>query len=157
MTDADDPKTSEGVGARLPRKEDERLMRGLGQYVGDIRWPACRTWPSSAARWRMPAFAPSTSPKPFATGFSPPRTSRASRPIGADSGLPGFKSSAQPVLAADKVRHVGELIAMCVAPTRAEAEDLAGRGLVDFDELPAVADMRAARQPGSRTRARALG
>ena len=29
--------TGQGVGARLPRKEDDRLMRGRGQYVADIR------------------------------------------------------------------------------------------------------------------------
>ena len=39
MTAAIGPEAREGVGARLPRKEDERLMRGLGQYVGDIRLP----------------------------------------------------------------------------------------------------------------------
>ena len=33
------PILGEGVGARLPRKEDDRLMRGRGQYVGDIRMP----------------------------------------------------------------------------------------------------------------------
>ena len=27
----------QGVGARLPRKEDDRFMRGRGQYVADIR------------------------------------------------------------------------------------------------------------------------
>ena len=39
------------------------------------------------------------------------------QPIVAVSGLPGFKPSAQPVLASDKVRHVGEAIAVCVAAT----------------------------------------
>jgi aerobic carbon-monoxide dehydrogenase large subunit len=39
LTDAEAPQKPEGVGARLPRKEDERLMRGLGQYVGDLRLP----------------------------------------------------------------------------------------------------------------------
>jgi carbon-monoxide dehydrogenase large subunit len=65
------------------------------------------------------------------------------------SGLPGFKASEQPVLAHDKVRHVGEPIAVCVAPTRAEAEDLAASIEVDFEELPAVVDMLAARAPGA--------
>src|SRR6202044_1852020 len=37
----------------------------------------------------------------------------------------------------------------CVAPTRAEAEDIAANGTLDLEELPAVRDMRAARQPGS--------
>jgi carbon-monoxide dehydrogenase large subunit len=31
--------TGQGIGARLLRKEDERYMRGRGQYVGDIRLP----------------------------------------------------------------------------------------------------------------------
>ena len=55
----------------------------------------------------------------------------------------------QPVLATGKVRYVGELLAMCVAPTRAEAEDLASEIEVDFDPLPAVTDMLAARKPGA--------
>ena len=48
------------------------------------------------------------------------------------------------MLATDKVRHVGEAIAVCVASNRAEAEDLAAAVDVEFDELPAVVDMRAA-------------
>ncbi len=71
------------------------------------------------------------------------------RSITAVSGLPGFKPSSQPVLASDRVRHVGEAIAVCVAATRAEAEDLAERVEVDFEELPAVSDMLAARAPGA--------
>jgi aerobic carbon-monoxide dehydrogenase large subunit len=47
------------------------------------------------------------------------------------------------------VRYVGELVAMCVAPTRAEAEDLAAEVDVDFEPLPAVHDMLQGRQPGA--------
>ncbi len=65
--------------------------------------------------------------------------------IRADSGLPGFRSSTQPILAYDKVRHVGEPIAACLAETRAAAEDLTELIEVDFDELEAVHDMRRAR------------
>ncbi len=28
-----------GIGARLSRKEDERLMRGRGQFIADLRFP----------------------------------------------------------------------------------------------------------------------
>src|SRR5262249_34897033 len=69
--------------------------------------------------------------------------------IRADTALSGFKSSVQPVLAVHKVRHVGEPIAMCIAPTRAEAEDIASEVEVDFDPLPAVHDMLEARQAGT--------
>src|SRR5207247_6196663 len=69
--------------------------------------------------------------------------------IRADTTLPGFKSSLQPVLAAGKVRYVGELVAMCIAPTRAEAEDLAGEIELDLDQLPVVVDMLEARKAGA--------
>jgi carbon-monoxide dehydrogenase large subunit len=69
--------------------------------------------------------------------------------IRAVSGLPGFKISEQPVLAAGKVRYVGELVAMCIAPTRASAEDVAATVQLDLEELPAVYDMLAGRTAGT--------
>lgn len=71
------------------------------------------------------------------------------KPIEATIGLPGYKRSQQPILATGKVRHVGELIAACIADSRAEAEDIADAVNVNFDELPVVHDMLHARQPGS--------
>ena len=56
------------------------------------------------------------------------------------SALPGFKISEQPVLATGKVRQVGELVAMCVGRSRAEAEDIAASVVLDLEELPAVHD-----------------
>ncbi|MSQ21364.1 MAG: xanthine dehydrogenase family protein molybdopterin-binding subunit [Betaproteobacteria bacterium] len=67
------------------------------------------------------------------------------KPIVANSALPGFKASSQPVLAQGKVRFVGEMIAMCVATTRAEAEDIAALVEVDIEPLPAVTQMLMAR------------
>jgi carbon-monoxide dehydrogenase large subunit len=53
-----------------------------------------------------------------------------------------------------RVCYVGELVAMCLAATRAEAEDIAASVELDFEELPAVTDMLAAlefrRAPGAR-------
>jgi carbon-monoxide dehydrogenase large subunit len=71
------------------------------------------------------------------------------RAIRAVSPLPGFQASEQPPLASGKIRHVGELIAMCVADTRAEAEDIAAQIDVEYEELPAVVDMLRAQEPGS--------
>lgn len=45
------------------------------------------------------------------------------------------------MLASDTVRFVGEPIAICIAPTRAEAEDIAQQSFVDFEELPVVVEM----------------
>ena len=43
------------------------------------------------------------------------------------------------------MRFVGEAVAMCVALTRAEAEDLTEQVEVEFDELPVLVDALAAR------------
>jgi len=68
------------------------------------------------------------------------------KPIRAVSGLRGFKVSEQPPLATGKLRHVGELAAMCVGATRAQAEDLAASVTLDLEELPAIYDMLEARK-----------
>ena len=54
---------------------------------------------------------------------------------------------AQPILAADVVRFVGEPIAAVIASTREEAEDIAERVEVEIDQTPAVVDARAALAP----------
>ncbi len=139
----------QGVGARVLRKEDDRLMRGRGQFVADIRM----------AGMQDVAFVRSPMAHARITGIQFPEVHQGSvytaadllsvRPVRAVSGLPGFKVSEQPVLAQGKVRHVGETIAMCVAATRAEAEDIAATVRLDLDELPAVHDMLAGRAEGS--------
>ena len=55
--------------------------------------------------------------------------------------LPGFKPSDWPILAAGKVRHVGEPIAMALGSTPAEAEDIAALVEVEFEPLPPVVTM----------------
>ena len=132
---------SDGVGASLLRKEDDRFLRGKGHYIGDI----------SLDGTREVAFVRSPVAHARLLGVQIPESIRSSvftaedltgvKPIRAVSPLPGFKASEQPPLVTDKIRHVGELIAMCVADTRAEAEDIAAQVMVDYDVLPAVVDM----------------
>jgi carbon-monoxide dehydrogenase large subunit len=141
--------TGQGVGARLIRKEDDRLMRGRGQFVADLRFAGMQDVAfvrSPLAHARIRGIAAPQSPSDAV--FTAPDLLGV-KPIRAVSGLRGFKVSEQPALATDKVRFVGELVAMCVAPTRAQAEDIAGSVTLDLEELPAVHDMLAARNPGS--------
>ena len=133
--------TDKGVGARLPRKEDRRFLTGQGEYVANLRLPgmlevAFVRSPMAHGRIRGIGKFPGV----FTAGDL-----QGVKPIRAISGLKGFKASEQPVLAIGKVRQVGELVAMCVAPTRAEAEDIADRVELDLEELPAVVDMVEAR------------
>ena len=141
--------TEQGIGARLLRKEDDRLLRGRGQFVADLRFAGMKDVafvrsPLAHARIRNITIPPALRGAAFTasdmTGV---------KPIRAVSGLNGFKVSEQPALAIGKVRFVGELVAMCVAPTRAEAEDIASAVVLDLDEIPAVYDMLAARDKGS--------
>jgi hypothetical protein len=50
-------KTKYGVGASLLRREDDRHLRGRGEFVSDIRLPGTQHVVSCAARTRTPAFA----------------------------------------------------------------------------------------------------
>ncbi len=141
--------TGQGIGASLIRKEDDRFMRGRGGFVGDIR----------PAGMLEVAFLRSSFAHAMLKRIHIPSSIRSRvflaedlvgvAPIRADTALPGFKSSVQPILATGKVRHVGELVVMCIAPTRAEAEDIAALIEVEYEELPAVHDMLAGRKDGA--------
>ena len=129
----------EGVGASIPRKEDDRFLRGRGLYVADIRLPGMLEV----------AFLRSPVAHGVLRGVHAPPGVRVFtmadldgvQPIRAPSSLPGFRRSDQWPLARDRVRQVGEPIAMVVAPSRAEAEDICDACALDIDELPTATDM----------------
>jgi carbon-monoxide dehydrogenase large subunit len=139
----------QGLGARLPRKEDARLMRGRTRFIADMGMPGLREIAfvrSPIAHGRIAGIR-----KP--AGAEDAVFVRADlgsvRAVRAALGIPGFKPSECPPLAEGKVRFVGEAVAMCVADTRAEAEDLAEQVELDLDELPALADVDVALAPGA--------
>ena len=134
-----------GVGASLLRKEDARFLHGRGEYVADLRLDGTRDVafvrsPLAHARLRGTTAPTGTEGNVFTAADL-----EGVGPILARSALPGFKLSEQPVLAKDRIRYVGELVAACIGATRAEAEDLAEEVELDLEALPAVSDMLAAR------------
>src|SRR5215470_46013 len=138
-----------GIGASVPRKEDDRFLRGRGQYVGDIRIAGTREVAfvrSPVAHARLKHI---NIPQQFRNVVFTAEHLTGVKPIVSAPPLKGFKYSVEPILASGKVRYVGEIIAMCVADTRAEAEDIAGAVVVDLDELPVVIDMLAACRAGA--------
>ena len=135
-----------GVGASVARKEDDRFLRGHGQYVADFRFPGVRdvAFVRSAiahGRIRNIHIPPHHKDAVFTA-----RDLVGVKPIRAATALRGFKHSSEPILASGKVRYVGEIVAMCVGGSRAEAEDIAALVTVDYEELPTVSDMLAARR-----------
>jgi carbon-monoxide dehydrogenase large subunit len=139
--------TEQGVGASLLRREDDRFLRGRGQYVADVRLPGIKDVAFVRSPLAHARVGEIRVPEAFRGRVFTAADIKDVKPIVAVSGIPGFKKSEQPVLAYEKVRQVGELLAMCVGDTRAQAEDAAAAVEVDLDELPAVHDMLAARNP----------
>ncbi len=58
--------------------------------------------------------------------------------------IPGTKVPDRPVVALDRVRFVGECVAVVVAETQAQAHDAVGLIEIDYETLPAVVDEEAA-------------
>ena len=149
---------STGIGARVPRKEDARHLAGKAQFVGDLSFP--RLWevafvrsPLAHARIRSD-HRPRTARGPRVHRRT---TWKACARSGPNPACPAYKSSDYPPLARGKVRFAGECVALCIAPTRAEAEDIAEAVELDLEALPAVTDSLAARRPGRPPRTRRVG
>jgi carbon-monoxide dehydrogenase large subunit len=141
--------SSAGVGASVLRKEDDRFLRGRGQYVADISVPGAEEVAfvrSPHAHAKILAIHIPSSIKDRV--YTAAELSDV-KPIRAATALAGFKHSHEPILSSTKVRYVGELVAMCRAKTRAEAEDLVAMIEVEYEELPAITDMAAALEPHS--------
>src|SRR5437763_3154767 len=137
-----------GVGASLLRREDDRHLRGRGEFVSDIKLPGTQhvvflRSPHAHARIRSIS-VPLESRGRVSTAVVLPRD----KPVRVLIQTACAETAPWPPLATDNVRYVGEAIAACVAPTRAEAEDLAAAVAVDYEILDGVVDARA--QQGGR-------
>lgn len=131
----------QGVGASVLRNEDGRLLNGLGEYVADIRVPgmsevAFLRSPIAHGRIRSVEVPEEHRGKVFLAADI-----AFAKPIVAAGTAKGFQRSDYHPLAVDKVRFVGDMIAICLAPTRAEAEDIAQSCIIDFEEFPPVWDI----------------
>ncbi|MGM4925463.1 xanthine dehydrogenase family protein molybdopterin-binding subunit [Tardiphaga sp. 804_B3_N1_9] len=141
------------IGRSVPRPNAKRLLAGRGRYVTDITLP------------RMLHVAYVRSPYAHARIVSIDATTAREMPgvrlvatgedlaklcapwIGTMDHFKGMKSPPQLPLPIDKVVWSGQAVVAVVADTRALAEDAAEAVYIEFDELPAVVDIDAARAP----------
>jgi aerobic carbon-monoxide dehydrogenase large subunit len=133
------------VGRAIRRLEDPTLVAGNGRFTGDLP-AACwvRFVRSPVASGRIKAI---TAPE-GATVFTAADLA-AVRPIQPMLHKFNYVPISQPVLAKEVVRFVGEPIAVVVAPTREEAEDIADLVEVEIEETPAVVGATAALAPSA--------
>ncbi len=137
------------IGDTPKRREDARFTTGRGNYLDDLhvdgvvhavflRSPHAHARiggiDATAARTMPGVLAVLTASDAQADGLQPMRpTVEANVQTGEK-----FAFAPQPLLATDKVRHVGEPVALIVAESRAQALDAAERVVVDYQPLPAV-------------------
>lgn len=140
-------RAGQGVGAPVRRVEDRRLLEGKGEYLADLQIPG--VWeiaflrsPIAHARLHGVRVPEALRERVFTVDDLPFVS-----PIVADGAAPGFQHSEYPPLARGRIRFVGEPVAMCIAPTRAEAEDIAQACELDAEELPVHWDIDVALAP----------
>lgn len=141
--------TNRYIGSPIERIEDLRFLRGRGQFVGDLK----RERMLHAAILRSPVAHGRVAAIDTAAALAIPgvRAVITAKEIGAVPRiplrllpLPGTERFLQPVIAAGRVRYVGEPIAVVLADSAALAEDGVGAIALDIEELPSVADRHAA-------------
>jgi aerobic carbon-monoxide dehydrogenase large subunit len=165
MTQVAEPEAKRWVGGGLLRKEDPELLTGQGRYVDDIALPGM-LWLSfvrspvahaslarvdvSAAK-SMPGVVAVFSGQDLADEWA--ASMPCAWPIGnrtlpeeptADARIPDHWPVAK-----DRVRFMGEIVAVVVADSRERAADAIEAVEVDYDELPVVTDMEEALGEGA--------
>ena len=152
------------IGARIARKEDRRLLTGAGRFTDDLNMPgqayACFlrsphahadiTRIDTAKAASLPGVLAVLTASDYVADGCGPLTHYANGLDHLDPTKPSFTEDELPPLpaglaiASDRVRHVGEIVAIVVAETPGRALDAAERIEVDYAPLPAVTDARAA-------------
>jgi carbon-monoxide dehydrogenase large subunit len=137
------------VGADVPRREDPRLLAGRGRFVDDITLP----------RMLHAAFVRSTEAHALLTSVDLSEVSGVPGVVAAfdaaglgladitallDRPAEEFTPTSMPVLARDKVRYVGEPVAVVLATDPYAAEDGVEAAVVDYEPLDPVVTEAAA-------------
>jgi carbon-monoxide dehydrogenase large subunit len=148
------------IGDAPKRREDRRFLIGQGRYLDDLAFAELahavvlrsphahariEAVDAAAARRAPGVLAVLTAAEVAADGLLPLRPGAESN---TQTGEP-FAFEPQPLLAAGKVRHVGEAVAVIVAETREQAQDAAELVTVDYRPLPAATAAAAARAAGA--------
>jgi carbon-monoxide dehydrogenase large subunit len=151
--------TSNGIiGQSVKRVEDKRFTTGKGRYTDDIILPQqtyaafVRSFYAHAKILSVDTSVAASMPGVVAifTGAD----------VAAINGVPcgwqvnfkngdTMKEPKHPLLVADKVRHVGDAVAMVIAETREQAKDAAEAVMVEYEELPVVVNAAEAVKPGA--------
>jgi carbon-monoxide dehydrogenase large subunit len=141
------------IGKTVPRPNLDRLLQGRGLYVSDMELPRMahvvflRSPHAHAKIIAIDAATAKQKPGVIAVVTGQELASVITPWVGVLSHLKGLKSAPQRAIAVDRVCWQGEAVAAVVATSRALAEDAMDAVCVEYRELDAVTDMRAALEP----------
>ncbi len=147
--------TTRLIGTRVPRTEDPRLLRGLACFVDDVHLPgalhgACLRSPHAHARIRAIDTARARALPGVHLVATAADLGALNQPVPLLIPHPALTHPrTQTPLAQDEVHYVGETVAFVVADDRYIAEDAAALIDVDYEPLPAVVGLDAARAAGA--------
>jgi len=145
----------QGIGKHVLRKEDARLVSGSGCYSDDVNFPgqahACfvRSPHAHASIGRIDTAAARATPGVIAVLTGVDALADGVKPL-AHSPMPGNPYeeiirkedvrfiAPHPVMPADRVRFVGEIVTMVIADTPAAARDGTEQVMIEWSALPAV-------------------
>ena len=144
------------IGASIKRKEDKRFITGKGTYTDDIVLPnmtfahIVRSPHAHAKIKSIHVDAARSHPGVVAvfTGKDLQDDGVGSVPNGWQIGE-DMKEPPHPAIAVDRVRYVGDAVAVVIAEDRFAARDAAEKVEVDYEVLPAVVDAAKAIEPGA--------
>ncbi len=148
------------VGQPVPRNEDPMLVRGEGRYTDDVKLPGqayavfIRSSYAHGVINRIDIDEAAQMPGVLGIYTGPDLTAAGIKNMPLGMAIPTADGSpphrpACPVLTHDKVRYVGDPIAIVVAESLVQAKDAAEAVYVDVDPLPAVTSCKAAAEPGA--------
>lgn len=142
------------IGSRTKRKEDIRLLRGIGKYVGDIQRPGmvhAAILRSSHAHARIVKIdATDALALPGVLGVLTAADMPGLKTIPMRTGIiPGLERSQQTPIATTKVRYVGDPVAVLIAESRYIAEDALELIDVEYQPLGVVTDARRGIEAGA--------
>jgi carbon-monoxide dehydrogenase large subunit len=142
------------VGASVHRVEDSRILTGRGRYVDDVRLPgmlhaAFLRSPLAHARITRIDVDGARRLQGVVAVFTGHEIAAVTKPVQVNPTIAGFRSPAYTPLATDRVRFVGDPVAIVVADSRYIAEDACELIEVDYDPLTPVVTYAAALDPKS--------
>ena len=144
------------IGDRMPRLEDRPLLRGEARFADDLKpegsmHVAFLRSPLASGRINsIVASAAAQAPGVVAV-FTAADLEGSCGPLRARMNTKGLIAPDRPVVAADRVRFVGEIMAAVVAGDRYQAEDALELIAVDLEPLPALSGIDAAMADGAPT------